>query len=794
MILTEVKFRSLGLLLALAPVALGAKATLADFSDAVATAGEKTVVRFSELPMGEATWKIRDYAGAPVSSSRVPVGPSRETAVAVDLPPGFYEISFDDFASSQGLYVIADRRTLDPFFAIDGAMSWLTPAKHQAEYVNILAKSGIGMIRERLSWKSINPRPDHWDWESGKPYDSLRKLYAAKGVNVLEMFHDAPTWLGANSLRKFPTELNASADSWTEVARHWGGGWGAIEVWNEPDISFGGDQPADQLLPLVKAIRYSMQSSGNDRPMIGGAFAYLNRDYMDLAFRNGLLDVSDALSFHYYGEPLGLEGHVAALRALLKGSSKEEIPLWITEVGAPWVAPSPNRPDVQTQQEIAQNFAMLAVESSACGIDRHFAFVLTSYGEGEKNFGMFDPDGGMLRQYAAYITAGRMLSGYTYAGDLRLEGQPEIARMRVFTGNQHDKAAVIVLYAPRKDGPAEIVLPFQMTEAYGIDGRSLTVGPDNKITITDGLAYVVSPEEKVKPFVRSDTKAAQLAGMHHPVSPADKAAAIVLQPVVDKERLLTTARGYLLPESLAAIDIQIVVHNLSDTGQTIQVSGAGLVQSLRVPARSSAPARFNLAVAALNVTKSGNAIVEFSATTDTTERVLPVALSFIPSRGLAEQLTAHSYVFALPIAEAHRWEDNRSTGRLEYIREDETRWGFRIKFKAANLDNWAYPKFIVPQEAQLDRVEGVLLRARCVGKATVNLTAWSPNGKFQHTTSPVIPADGKWHVAYVPLSSFIQENGEAPLGRQIKYLSLGVNTHAAEARVEVSDLYFLGGN
>ena len=70
------------------------------------------------------------------------------------------------------------------------------------------------------------------------------------------MAHDSPAlaWPGG----EISSRSGGCVASWTEVARRWQSSWGGVEIWNEPDIFFGGDLPADQYVAVAKAISFAL--------------------------------------------------------------------------------------------------------------------------------------------------------------------------------------------------------------------------------------------------------------------------------------------------------------------------------------------------------------------------------------------------------------------------------------------------------------------------------------------------------------------------------------------------------
>jgi len=262
---------------------------------------EPARLRWRGEPAGPVGYTIRDYWGKAVAAGRAKAAADGTVEVTVKLHQGFYDIELAAAKQRFGVVALpALRGEADPFFCIDAAMSWLVTADDVREgLVRVLRRSGIGMSRERLSWGQISPAAGRWDFQTPRRYERLRKAHARHGVEVLEMFHDAPGHLG--HVGKYPADLPAATRAWETIIGRLRGTWGALEVWNEPDIFFGANLPADQYVPLVRAVAWALARSRGDTPLVGGVFAHHNRRYLDSAADNGMLACLDAASFHTYG-------------------------------------------------------------------------------------------------------------------------------------------------------------------------------------------------------------------------------------------------------------------------------------------------------------------------------------------------------------------------------------------------------------------------------------------------------------------------------------------------------------
>jgi len=206
---------------------------------------------YSDQPI---RYEILDSAGrhdAELSSPGEVVPQNSRVAIPIRLPQGFWEIRFPASGRRFGLVSLpAASDVRDPFFSIDAALSWLVQDDQVREdLVKIARRVGISMIRERIRWKTVEPEENQWSFETDDRYDSLRNMFKEHGIEVLEFLYETPEWMEKNGL--YPADLLRTTRSWETAIRHWNSTWGAVEIWNEPDIEFfGGNLPADQYVPL----------------------------------------------------------------------------------------------------------------------------------------------------------------------------------------------------------------------------------------------------------------------------------------------------------------------------------------------------------------------------------------------------------------------------------------------------------------------------------------------------------------------------------------------------------------
>lgn len=515
-------------------------------------------------------YAITDYTGKTVAKSRTTQVHDSRIDLPLSLHQGYYEIEFTGTHERFGLCALPRPGKPDPFFCMDSALGWLERRSEMREALaGILHRIGVTVSRERMSWDGLQPGPREWNWQTTDRYEDLRKSYARHDVKVLEMSHAAPGWMGAHEGNPYPTDLAATALAWKQIGSRWGRYWSGLEIWNEPDIFFGGNLPGDQYAALAKAVAFGLSDAPQTIPLVGGVFTDGCPDaFREACARNGLLEQLDVVSFHTYKHADTLQNMVQTYRDWLREYGKESMPLWITESGRPWKRGT-GRPTAEQDALSALDIIMKAIEARACGIAAYYAFVSVYYEEKEQNFGMMGKEVTPLRSMTAYAQAMNALSGKHYQGDLK-SGDSAVQRARVFGD---DTQSVIVLYTGRVDPKAVVHLAFPIDRVEGIDGRALKVDSARDIPVPDGLAYLWVQSSRIRPLLQTDTVAAHLTAISmQPAPRRPRPSPIILQHLYSPQEETGTNSGYVIsPEEAAHFQIHVRVHNLGQEAQRIDL-------------------------------------------------------------------------------------------------------------------------------------------------------------------------------------------------------------------------------
>ena len=772
--------------------------------------GREATLRWRHVadgPAGPLAYTVRDYWGKVVATGRAQAAADGTVEVTVTLPRGFHDVQFPATKQRFGVVSLpAHRGRADAFFCIDGAMSWLVKADDVREgLVEVLRRSGVAMSRERVSWAQISPAADRWDFQTPQRYDRLRRTHGRHGIEVLEMFHDAPGHLGR--VGKYPEDLAGAGRAWETIAKQWRTTWGALEVWNEPDIFFGANLPADQYVPLVQAVAVALARRRVRTPLVGGVMAHYNRRFLDCAAANGMLAWLNAASFHTYGRAPQMEGLIGHYRSWLRAHGAESMPLWLTECGRPWKK-GPARPPADQDAVSALDITMKAVESRACGIARYFAFVYPFYEEGRNNFGMMGRAATPLRSFAAYARATSLLSGKDYLGDLRC-ADATIRRARVF-GDANETVAV--LYTEQVDAKAAVKLPLPARRAEGIDGRRLAPADPAAVPVPDGLTYVWLDRAKLGKHLRTDGPAMRLWKIaRRPPPKRTVPSPILLRYAFDPAAVHAGSDGYRLkgkvPQALA---LTVKAFNLSAGARRLTLTASfsaagaklldGPARDVRVPAGGSVGAVWKADLRKA-FAEFGWVTFRVTAAGDDGKPLARLSVDLQGEAPLAWSLAGRKRRLRLPVHHLSRWTPNiAGHGRMTVEKTPEGHWRLTAEFGEG--DPWVYPIFRLPTGVSLKGSRELLLRARCHAPADVRVLLWEGRtGVAYLTASSIIPADDKWHTAVVRFEDLTLSVANAPDPNhrldleKVRRISIGLNSKARNKKntLLVSDLYLVSG-
>jgi hypothetical protein len=378
-------------------------------------AGE--AARFTAKGTGKrVTVQVVDYDGRTAKQGVFP-------ANAIDLgilPRGSYllQVTAPDGATRQMPFVVVPRPHPRPAgrIAADAALSWLVPANRYEEGAELLRRSGVRWVRDRLAWGEIAPTPGKYVW--GR-YDRAADAQSKRGLQITQVFHTIPAWARADgATNRFPDDLRDVYRFAKAAAQHFRGRVKAWEVWNEADIPAFSIDPGCEYAAFLKAAYLGFKAGDAGLPITQVSFALASERFGESLMENGAAAYYDIFNYHIYDDPGRYAARAAVHERLLARSGVPGRPIWLTEAGIPLQAVNAAlTPEDQRRQ--AEFISKSCVESLAHGTDRHFFFILPYYLENGVAFGALDADGSALPGYAALATVADALGAANYIREIR---------------------------------------------------------------------------------------------------------------------------------------------------------------------------------------------------------------------------------------------------------------------------------------------------------------------------------------------------------------------------------------
>jgi len=178
----------------------------------------------------------------------------------------------------------------------------------------------------------------------------------------------------------------------------------------------------------------------------------------------------------------------------------------------------------------------------------------------------------------------------------------------------------------------------------------------------------------------------------------------------------------------------------------------------------------------------------------------PLAIPVAMEGTLEQHLATHKSQVPLPVSEISRWRKNSAPGTCDFSVTSDGHWRMDCNFNATQ-GNWTFPRFILPAAVNPAVDYGFLIRARVdkAGHPAIIARSGDGPGLVSFWASDIFPADGQWHVAYVPFAEF--KPGPGAVGNQNtrldpaswKILEIGTTTGGQQNGMEISHFIVVGG-
>ncbi len=379
-------------------------------------------------------WTLRNWKDEVIRQ-----GESVRQLLLAPLANGYYMLELAGFEGVRSFAVVPDpgkrARNPDQFFAMDSAQSWLArpdgnnaraPGNPYETVSEVARRSGVQMVRERLSWPETETAPGTFDW---KQYKTNADLLSERGIDVLGMYHHTPEWMGGG-IRRLPPDLLAVYRYAQTVAETFKGRMTAWEFWNEPDHGFSTEAAWDYAACLKAASLGFKAANPEIRVAIGGYAITPLLPYADAVMKSGAKEYFDIFNVHTYRSIGEFPDVLKNVRDHMKRNQIADYPVWVTENGSNMEGsgridsflPGLKAHSPEQEMIVAEYIPKMMITMQSLGVDRDFFFVLPPYSElgGNKDWGLMRRDYTVKPGYAAFATLVDQLGSAKPEGEVKL--------------------------------------------------------------------------------------------------------------------------------------------------------------------------------------------------------------------------------------------------------------------------------------------------------------------------------------------------------------------------------------
>jgi len=221
---------------------------------------------------------------------------------------------------------------------------------------------GARVVRVEIPWAALEPREGQGLDPRALAYtDRLMSDAEAAGIKVIMTVERTPCWASSAPpaiLRRCRPGVASQANAYPPVstapyvaivsylARRYGSGLAALEVWSEPDqvneAYFAGPDKVARYAALLRAAYPAIKQADPSLTVLGGSLTGSNGKFLKALYAAGIKGYYDGLSVHYYNLTLASVRSIREVQ-LANGDDK---PIWLDEFG--WTSCWPRH---RTQQE-----------------------------------------------------------------------------------------------------------------------------------------------------------------------------------------------------------------------------------------------------------------------------------------------------------------------------------------------------------------------------------------------------------------------------------------------------------
>lgn len=288
-------------------------------------------------------------------------------------------------------------------------LAW-APENQWPSILDSMVSAGVHSIRMDFRWYMIEPQRGVWNFGL---HDRLVAAVRARGIRVLGILNDVPTWANGQSGAWSGTYPPSNVVDWSNyvgaVVGHYSETVEAWELWNEENIAlfFRPVPDAAQYVALLRAGYTAAKAADPDAIIVLGGLAGNgvvmgwepdeSRNFLQKIYAAGGGGYFDVVAIHPYVHPgtagtSALTQFVRDTRAVMNANSDSR-PIWLTEIGWPTAVDAWGGPTVSEDQMAQWVTAVLGDCSGlGAGVDRAYWYSFRDTGvdqtDLENSFGL----------------------------------------------------------------------------------------------------------------------------------------------------------------------------------------------------------------------------------------------------------------------------------------------------------------------------------------------------------------------------------------------------------------------
>jgi polysaccharide biosynthesis protein PslG len=236
-----------------------------------------------------------------------------------------------------------------------------------ARELDLARESGANAVRIDIGWSTLElAGRGKIDRDYAARMDAAVDGARARGLHVIVTLLSTPCWASSapESIKQGcqgswwdrgvtaypPSDPDRFGDIAGYVARRWGDGIAALEIWNEPNMKtfLTGPDPARDYGAMLRAAYPRVKEEQPGLPVLAGALVHADGDFLEAMFDRGRIAGNyDGISWHPYTDPKSPRARddgpkpagsfrdgAAWLRRILQSHGDQRAELWATEAGA----------------------------------------------------------------------------------------------------------------------------------------------------------------------------------------------------------------------------------------------------------------------------------------------------------------------------------------------------------------------------------------------------------------------------------------------------------------------------